>query len=112
MLAPPHNNIDSRRRRCAVSVLRDRPSRVPALIFFREAMTAMTATLRWIREAVLGRGRDGALLLLLAAAAWIVVFGRIGYPSLLDPDEAHYAQLTREMIRARSWFVPLLDGSP
>ena len=43
---------------------------------------------------------------------WVVVFWRIGYPSLLDPDEAHYAQLTREMIRARSWFVPLLDGQP
>ncbi|HKT80575.1 MAG TPA: glycosyltransferase family 39 protein [Vicinamibacterales bacterium] len=43
---------------------------------------------------------------------WIVVFWRLGYPSLLDPDEAHYAELTREMIRARSWFVPLLDGAP
>jgi 4-amino-4-deoxy-L-arabinose transferase-like glycosyltransferase len=43
---------------------------------------------------------------------WIVVFWRLGYTSLLDPDEAHYAQLTREMMRARSWFVPLLDDAP
>jgi 4-amino-4-deoxy-L-arabinose transferase-like glycosyltransferase len=40
------------------------------------------------------------------------LFWRLGYTGLLDPDEAHYAQLTREMVRARSWFIPLLDGSP
>jgi 4-amino-4-deoxy-L-arabinose transferase-like glycosyltransferase len=30
----------------------------------------------------------------------------------MDPDEAHYAQLTREMVHAGSWLVPLLDGLP
>lgn len=40
------------------------------------------------------------------------MFWRLGYPSLLDPDEAHYAQLTREMLAARSWLVPLLDLAP
>ena len=30
----------------------------------------------------------------------------------MDPDEAHYAQLTREMLHAGSWLVPLLDGLP
>ena len=30
----------------------------------------------------------------------------------MDPDEAHYAQLTREMLHARNWMVPLLDGLP
>jgi 4-amino-4-deoxy-L-arabinose transferase-like glycosyltransferase len=43
---------------------------------------------------------------------WIVVFWRLGFLSLLDPDEAHYAQLTREMWRTGSWFVPRLDGAP
>jgi len=47
-----------------------------------------------------------------ALAIWVVVFWRLGYPSLLDPDEAHYAQLTREMLKAGSWLVPLLDGHP
>src|SRR6185312_13924809 len=46
------------------------------------------------------------------AIIWIVVFWRLGYASLLDPDEAHYAQLTREMIQARTWLVALLDGHP
>jgi 4-amino-4-deoxy-L-arabinose transferase-like glycosyltransferase len=43
---------------------------------------------------------------------WIVVFWKIGAPALMDPDEAHYAQLTREMLRTGSWMIPLLDGFP
>ncbi|MEO6235641.1 MAG: glycosyltransferase family 39 protein [Vicinamibacterales bacterium] len=46
------------------------------------------------------------------AVLWIVVFWRLGYASLMDPDEAHYAQLTREMLQAGNWLVPLLDGIP
>lgn len=30
----------------------------------------------------------------------------------MDPDEPHYAQLTREMLQAGNWMVPLLDGRP
>jgi len=47
-----------------------------------------------------------------AAVAWIVVFWRLGYTTFLDPDEAHYAEITREMLHSGSWFVPLLDGQP
>ncbi|CAN5832520.1 glycosyltransferase family 39 protein [soil metagenome] len=46
------------------------------------------------------------------AIVWIVVFWRLGYPTLLDPDEAHYAQLTREMLQSHHWLVPMLDGAP
>ena len=43
---------------------------------------------------------------------WIVIFWRLGYVSLLDPDEAHYAEITKEMLRARQWLVPLVGGQP
>ncbi len=41
-----------------------------------------------------------------------MVFWRRGYLTLLDPDEAHYAELTRELVRDGGWLVPLLDGEP
>lgn len=47
-----------------------------------------------------------------AAVCWIVLFWKLGAPSLMDPDEAHYAQLTREMLQAGNWMMPLLDGLP
>jgi 4-amino-4-deoxy-L-arabinose transferase-like glycosyltransferase len=66
----------------------------------------MVGTLRWIRS------RETKELLTWGVVIWVVVFWRLGYVSLLDPDEAHYAQLTREMVRARQWLIPTLDGVP
>src|ERR1043166_6797169 len=46
------------------------------------------------------------------ALIWLVVFWRLGYLSLLDPDQAHYWQIPKEMIAARNWLVPLVGGVP
>src|SRR5206468_10293235 len=57
------------------------------------------------------------LRLLLAIAGWAavcwVVFGwRLGYPRFWDPDEATYAETTREMLAAHNWLGPVYDGQP
>jgi len=47
-----------------------------------------------------------------AAVCWVQFAWRLGYPSFWDPDEATYAETTREMLAAHSWFVPIYDGRP
>jgi 4-amino-4-deoxy-L-arabinose transferase-like glycosyltransferase len=55
---------------------------------------------------------DWLRLAIGATVCWIILFWKLSAPSLMDPDEAHYAQLTREMLRAGNWMMPLLDGLP
>ena len=47
-----------------------------------------------------------------ALVCWIVFGWRLGYPSFWDPDEATYAETTREMLAAHNWLVPIYDGQP
>ena len=47
-----------------------------------------------------------------ALLIWVVVFWRLGYPSFWDPDEAHYAQATREMMASGDWLAPFYNGAP
>jgi 4-amino-4-deoxy-L-arabinose transferase-like glycosyltransferase len=61
--------------------------------------------------------RPASFRSLLAPAGWAVVCWvqfawRLGYPSFWDPDEATYAETTREMLAAHSWLVPIYDGRP
>jgi 4-amino-4-deoxy-L-arabinose transferase-like glycosyltransferase len=77
-------------------------------------MTAEVVAHSWLRRRSPARTNLALWLWRLRwiAIGWIVVFWRLGYPSLRDPDEAHYAELTREMMQAGNWLVPLLDGQP
>jgi 4-amino-4-deoxy-L-arabinose transferase-like glycosyltransferase len=46
------------------------------------------------------------ILLAFASILFVVLFWRLGTPSFWDPDEAHYAQTTREMLSSGDWLAP------
>ncbi len=48
----------------------------------------------------------------VALIACIVLFWRLGAPTFWDPDEAHYAETTRELIATGGWMAPLYNGAP
>lgn len=50
--------------------------------------------------------------LLAVALAFVVLFWRLGTPTLWDPDEAHYAETSREMIASGDWWAPRYNGQP
>jgi 4-amino-4-deoxy-L-arabinose transferase-like glycosyltransferase len=41
-----------------------------------------------------------------------VLFWRLGEPAFWDPDEAHYAETTREMIATGDWWAPFYNEQP
>jgi len=47
-----------------------------------------------------------------AAMIFVVLFWRLGAPAFWDPDEAHYAETTREMIERADWWAPYYNGIP
>ena len=48
----------------------------------------------------------------LAAVLFVVVFWRLGVPSFWDPDEAHYAETTSELIATGDWWAPYYNEQP
>lgn len=50
-------------------------------------------------------------LLLVFAAACLLFFARLNCP-LLEPDEARYAEIPRQMLAQGNWLVPVLHGQP
>lgn len=43
---------------------------------------------------------------------FVVVFWRLGTPSFWDPDEAHYAETSRELLRSGDWWAPYYNEQP
>jgi 4-amino-4-deoxy-L-arabinose transferase-like glycosyltransferase len=48
----------------------------------------------------------------VAALLFIVLFWRLGTPTFWDPDEAHYAETSREMIDTGDWLAPYYNEQP
>lgn len=47
-----------------------------------------------------------------ALILFVVLFWRLGVPTFWDPDEAHYAETTREMLAAGDWWAPYYNERP
>jgi 4-amino-4-deoxy-L-arabinose transferase-like glycosyltransferase len=43
---------------------------------------------------------------------WVALFWRLGQPTFWDPDEAHYAVTTRELLASGDWLAPTYNGDP
>jgi 4-amino-4-deoxy-L-arabinose transferase-like glycosyltransferase len=53
-----------------------------------------------------------AAVALQASIPFIVLFWRLGVPSFWDPDEAHYAETTHEMVITGDWLAPFYNEQP
>src|SRR3954452_6367991 len=55
---------------------------------------------------------DAAFALVATSLLFIVLFWRLGAPTFWDPDEAHYAETSREMIAPADWSAPFYNEQP
>src|SRR5436189_6036199 len=55
---------------------------------------------------------QGAVAVLASALIFVVLFWRLGVPTFWDPDEAHYAETTRELIATGDWLAPYYNQEP
>ena len=61
------------------------------------------------------RGEDvhGATVAILAVVLlFVTLFWRLGTPTFWDPDEAHYAETSREMVATGDWWAPFYNDEP
>src|SRR6476661_6065354 len=56
--------------------------------------------------------QDTAAALLAVTLLFVVLFWRLGVPTFWDPDEAHYAQTSREMVTTGDWWAPYYNEEP
>jgi 4-amino-4-deoxy-L-arabinose transferase-like glycosyltransferase len=55
---------------------------------------------------------DAAAGILALALLFVVLFWRLGTPTFWDPDEAHYAETSREMAATGDWWAPYYNEQP
>ena len=55
---------------------------------------------------------DAALAALSTVLLFVVLFWRLGTPTFWDPDEAHYAETSQEMIVTADWAAPFYNEQP
>ena len=53
-----------------------------------------------------------AVAILAAILVFIALFWRLGVPTFWDPDEAHYAETSREMATTGDWWAPFFNEEP
>ena len=53
-----------------------------------------------------------ASAVLAASLVFVVLFWRLGAPTFWDPDEAHYAETSREMVATGDWWAPFYNEEP
>jgi 4-amino-4-deoxy-L-arabinose transferase-like glycosyltransferase len=58
------------------------------------------------------RVRLAAWLAASAVVLFVVLFWRLGAASFWDPDEAHYAETTRELLDTGDWLAPYYNDRP
>ena len=56
--------------------------------------------------------RDAGLGALGVVLVFVVLFWRLGDATFWDPDEAHYAETSREMIATGDWWAPYYNEQP
>ncbi len=56
--------------------------------------------------------QDAGLVVLFIALASVVLFWRLGASHFWDPDEAHYAETSREMVVTGDWWAPYYNQQP
>jgi 4-amino-4-deoxy-L-arabinose transferase-like glycosyltransferase len=50
--------------------------------------------------------------MLTVSLVFVVLFWRLGTPTFWDPDEAHYAQTSHEMVATGDWWAPFYNEEP
>jgi 4-amino-4-deoxy-L-arabinose transferase-like glycosyltransferase len=60
----------------------------------------------------LRRVQDAGLVALFVALTFVVLFWQLGTPTFWDPDEAHYAETTHEMLATGDWWAPFYNDQP